>query len=565
MHVHHGARRRHATHVTLLTEGTYPHSHGGVSVWCDQLVQGMPDVDFEVIAVTGTGREPLVWDLPGHVLGVSTVPMWGPAPEGRAPRGRGHRRLSGAYEQFLTALLDPCAEAGFAPALYTMARAAADGVLSPFLRGDHAIAVLAAVWNRPGYAVREARPTLHDALTATSLLEHALRPLAAPLPEHGVAHAVSGGVAALPGLAALERHGVPLLLTEHGVYLRERYLGYRTAPYRWPVKAVVLGFFRLLAEESYRRAALVTPGNRYNRLWEEQGGADPQAIRTVYNGVDPAAFPPAGPEPQAPTLSWAGRVDPIKDLETLIRAFALVRARVPDARLRLFGGTPRGGEAYRERCETLARDLGHADAVTFEGRVDDIKDAYAAGNVVMLSSISEGFPFTLIEAMSCGRATVSTDVGGVREAVGEAGLVVPPRDPQAMADAALELLGDPRRRADMGEAARLRVIEQFTLRQTIDTFRSIYLELPELDRTPRTRRLTRVPRVPATAAVRTPEPATAPPAPVVLTAVAVADGRSRRYERARPFVPPSWAQDPGAQPAHEAGTSAATGTGSRAG
>ncbi|WP_143650507.1 GT4 family glycosyltransferase PelF, partial [Streptomyces tricolor] len=255
-------------------------------------------------------------------------------------------------------------------------------------------------------------------VTATALLEHALRPLAAPPPRHGVAHAVSGGVAVLPGLAGLERYEVPLLLTEHGVYLRERYLGYRTAPYRWPVKAVVLGFFRLLAEESYRRAALITPGNRYNRLWEEQGGADPRAIRTVYNGVDPAAFPPAGPEPDLPTLSWAGRVDPIKDLETLIRAFALVRKEIPEARLRLFGGTPRGGEAYRERCEALAAELGHADAVTFEGRVEDIKDAYAAGNVVMLSSISEGFPFTLIEAMSCGRATVSTDVGGVREAVG---------------------------------------------------------------------------------------------------------------------------------------------------
>ncbi|MFD9637075.1 glycosyltransferase, partial [Streptomyces violascens] len=93
------------------------------------------------------------------------------------------------------------------------------------------------------------------------------------------------------------------------------------------------------------------------------------------------------------------------------------------------------------------------------------------------SSISEGFPFTLIEAMSCGRATVSTDVGGVREAVGETGLVVPPRDPDAMAAAALELLGDPVRRATMGEAARLRVVEQFTLRQTVDTFRAIYLEL----------------------------------------------------------------------------------------
>ncbi|MBN0046785.1 GT4 family glycosyltransferase PelF [Streptomyces actuosus] len=481
MHVHHGARRSSATRVTLLTEGTYPHSHGGVSVWCDQLVTGMPDLDFDVIAVTGTGHEPIAWDLPGHVTGVRSVPMWGDPPPGRPPRGRSRSRLADAYEMFLAALLDPRAETGFAPSLYTLAQAATEGLLSPFLRDDAAISVLTAVWNRPGLAVREAQPTLHDALTATALLEHALRPLAAPPPETGVAHAVSGGVAVLPGLAARERHGVPLLLTEHGVYLRERYLGYRTAPYRWPVKAVILGFFRLLAQESYRQAALVTPGNRYNRLWEEQGGADPASIRTVYNGVDPAAFPPAGPEPEALTLSWAGRVDPIKDLETLIRAFAIVRARRPDVRLRLFGGTPRGGEAYRERCEALAAELGQADAVTFEGRVEDIRDAYAAGNVVMLSSISEGFPFTLIEAMSCGRATVSTDVGGVREAVGDAGLVVPPRDPEAMAAAAVELLGDPARRRAMGEAARLRVIEQFTLRQTIDTFRGIYHELSRRD------------------------------------------------------------------------------------
>ncbi|MFD3651962.1 GT4 family glycosyltransferase PelF [Streptomyces sp. NPDC058620] len=477
MHFPHGARHPGASRVTLLTEGTYPHSHGGVSVWCDQLVTGMPDIAFDVIAVTGTGREPVVWDVPAHVGRIVSVPMWGPAPNGRAPRGHRLGRLAESYERFVTALLDPRAEDGFGPALYALARAAEDRRLSPFLRGDRAIGILTAIWNRSGLAVREARPTLQDAVTATALLEHALRPLAAPFPEAGVAHAVSGGVAVLPGLAALERHGVPLLLTEHGVYLRERYLGYRTAPYRWPVKALVLGFFRLLAEETYRRAALITPGNRYNRLWEERGGAAPESIRTVYNGVDPAAFPPAGPEPADPVLSWAGRVDPIKDLETLIRAFALVRARVPAARLRLFGGTPRGGEAYRDRCEALAAELGHADAVTFEGRVEDIKDAYAAGNVVMLSSISEGFPFTLIEAMSCGRATVSTDVGGVREAVGDTGLVVPPRDPAAMAAAALELLADADRRRRMGEAARLRVIEQFTLRQTIDTFRSIYLEL----------------------------------------------------------------------------------------
>ncbi|MBT2489516.1 GT4 family glycosyltransferase PelF [Streptomyces sp. ISL-96] len=467
------------TRVTLLTEGTYPHSHGGVSVWCDQLVRGLPDFRFDVTAVTGTGREPLAWDLPAHVSPPVGVPMWGPAPAGAAPRGRRLRMLTAAYERFLGALLDPAAEADFAPALYELAEHAQRGELAPALRADPAVRVLAKVWNRPGLAVHASRPTIHDALTATDLLEHALRPLAARPPTDGVAHAVSGGLGVLPGLVGSRLHGVPLLLTEHGVYLRERYLGYRTGPYRWPVKALLLGFFRLLAEETYRTAALITPGNQYNRLWEEQGGADPQLIRTVYNGVDPAAFPPAGPEPDAPVLSWAGRIDPIKDLETLIRAFAQVRRELPAATLRLFGGTPRGGEAYRERCEALAAELGQGEYVTFEGRVDDIRDAYAAGSVVMLSSISEGFPFTLIEAMSCGRATVSTDVGGVREAVGDSGLVVPPREPEAMARAVLELLRDPARRAAMGEAARGRVIEQFTLRQTVDTFRGIYLRLAE--------------------------------------------------------------------------------------
>ncbi|WP_079152041.1 GT4 family glycosyltransferase PelF [Streptomyces sp. RTd22] len=470
--------------VTLLTEGTYPHGHGGVSVWCDQLVRGMPDIDFRVIAVTGTGREPLAWELPAQVRGVDCLPLWGPPPavRVRAPRGRAMRTFLAGYERFLLALLDPAQEHAFAPELYRLAEYAQRGTLSAALASESAARALARIWTRPQLPTATARPTLHDALTATDLLEHALRPLAARPPAEGVAHAVSGGLAALPGLVARERYGTPFLLTEHGVYLRERYLGFRAEPYSWPVKSLLLGFFRLLAIESYRRAALVTPGNRYNRRWEEHGGTPPERIRTVYNGVDPAAFPPAGPEPGVPTLSWAGRVDPIKDLETLIRAFALVRKELPDARLRLFGGTPRGAEGYRDGCQSLALELGVSDAVTFEGRVEDIRDAYAAGNVVMLSSISEGFPFTLIEAMSCGRATVSTDVGGVREAVGDSGLVVPPRDPERMARAALKLLGDPALRAGMGEAARLRVIEQFTLRQTISAFREIYHELDATSR-----------------------------------------------------------------------------------
>jgi len=100
--------------------------------------------------------------------------------------------------------------------------------------------------------------------------------------------------------------------------------------------------------------------------------------------------------------------------------------------------------------------------VTFEGHVESVLDAYHAGDVVLLTSISEGFPYTLIEAMAAGKATVATDVGGVREATGGAGIIVPPRDPQRMADACLIFLNDIGLRNLVGRAARERILSRFT-------------------------------------------------------------------------------------------------------
>ncbi|MFD5478161.1 GT4 family glycosyltransferase PelF [Streptomyces hawaiiensis] len=470
--------RRTGRHVTMLTEGTYPHVHGGVSTWCDQLVKGMPEVDFHLVSLTGSGREPVTWELPPNVCRHTSVPTWGPRPgRARPPYGRARRRFSESYERFLLSFLDPGSHADFGESLNELAELARDGRLPAALRTESALRSLMWIWTMPHLATAAARPTVHDALTATDLLEHALRPLGVRIPEDSVAHAVSSGLATLPALAARHLDGVPFLLTEHGIYLRERYLGYRRDAQRWPVKAFMLGFYRELNSCGYRAADLITPCNQYNRRWEERGGADADKIRTVYNGVDPAAFPHAGPEPEVPTLTWCGRIDPIKDLETLIRAYAMVRAEIPATRLRLFGPVPPGGEAYRTRLEKLAAELGVTDGLTFEGRITEVWRAYAAGHLVMLSSISEGFPFSIIEAMSCGRTTVSTDVGGVREAVGDTGLVVPPREPEKMAAAALTLLKDDQRRLKLGELSRQRVIDRFTLRRSVDAFRTIYKEL----------------------------------------------------------------------------------------
>ena len=140
----------------------------------------------------------------------------------------------------------------------------------------------------------------------------------------------------------------------------------------------------------------------------------------------------------------------------------------------MFGSPPKGRDSYLQRCRALATELEIADVATFEGRAENIRDAYEAGSIVALSSVSEGFPYSVIEAMTCGRTCVATDVGGVTEAVGDTGLVVPPRSPARMAQAFLTLLRDSELRHRLGAAARTRALERFTVDGAISTFDEIY-------------------------------------------------------------------------------------------
>ena len=465
--------------IALTAEGTYPHQFGGVSVWCDQLVRGLPDYDFSLVAVVATGSEPVSWTLPGNVTGLTTMPLWGPPPPS-PPGSRWLRPTAGPPVRELVEVLlaSPDQEQDrFGEIMREMFAYAQYGNLSAALASEESVRLLSEAWRQRWPDPDLPPPTLQDAVTAIQLIEHAFRPLSHPPPRADVVHAVTNGLGALPALTAKWRYGTPVVVTEHGLYMREHYLHSRQDPYRWPVKQLYLQFLRRLCVLGYQEAAVITPGNVYNKRWEARLGADLSRVRTVYNGVNPADFPAFDSEPEVPTISWAGRLDPIKDLESLLRAFAIVRAELPDARLRIFGSPPASREPYVTRCKALGRELGLGESVTFEGRVAEIRDAYAAGQVVVLCSISEGFPYTLIEAMTCGRPCVATDVGGVTEAIGDTGLVVPPRRPAELARACLALLRDDDRRRRLGAAARQRSLEYFTVDRAVSAFDEIYLFL----------------------------------------------------------------------------------------
>jgi glycosyltransferase involved in cell wall biosynthesis len=163
-----------------------------------------------------------------------------------------------------------------------------------------------------------------------------------------------------------------------------------------------------------------------------------------------------GYQPSDVVFGFVGRLVPIKDPATLVRAFAAVLRRVPNARLVFVGD----GE-LRPAMERLVASMGVGPAVSFLGWRSDICSVHATLDVLTLSSLSEGTPLALIEAMAAGRATIATSAGGTPDVVadGITGLLVPARDPDALAEAMVRLASDLALRTRMGAAGRARSIE----------------------------------------------------------------------------------------------------------
>ena len=209
-------------------------------------------------------------------------------------------------------------------------------------------------------------------------------------------------------------------------------------------------------------------------------------VVVIPNGVDLARFDPAAADGRrlrrelalgdGPVIGIVGRMTPQKSHADFIAAFARTRRRAPTARALLVGDGPLRGAV---EVDVQARALG--DACVFAGVRDDVPECLAAATVVALSSVSEGFPFTVLEAMAMARPLAATAVNGVTEIVahGTNGLLVPPRSPELLGDALATLLEDPVRAAALGNAGRKTVETRYALATMIERLTGVYHELLE--------------------------------------------------------------------------------------
>ncbi len=262
----------------------------------------------------------------------------------------------------------------------------------------------------------------------------------------------------------------PVLFTEHG-----RWYPDFPRPKRIVANRLLLG----------RRDRVVGVGESVRQALIRNEGLPARRVGVIYNGVDLAAFSPAAPDraairremgvgPDDLLILQVARLDALKDHATAIRTLARVVRRRADAKLVLVGEGPE-----ESTIRGLARREGVEDNVRLLGLRTDVARLVPAADLFLLTSVSEGIPVTLIEAMAAGIPVVSTRVGGVGEVVadGSTGLLAPSGDDCALAEHVLRLAGDPALRARMGELGRGRAAEMFSEAKMHAEYRRLYEEI----------------------------------------------------------------------------------------
>ena len=320
------------------------------------------------------------------------------------------------------------------------------------------------------------QPDVYGLIQSLGWIYRFLNIVNTPVPKVNVSHSSASAFCGIPCVIAKLEHKTPFLLTEHGVYMREQYLSLSNRNLSPFLNVFLMRFIHSINTLNYHYADQVSPVCHYNTRWETKLGVASGKIEVIHNGVDKNIFKEAEKiERPNPTVVSVARIDPIKDILSLIKSAAIVKKVIPNVRFIVYGSV--SVQEYYEECLALREKLSLEETFIFAGHTTNIVDAYHSGDVIALSSISEAFPYSVVEGMMTGKPVIATDVGGISEALGNNGYLVKPRDSEGFAAAIITLLKDSNLRQSMGKEARERALTYFTLEKVLDRHLKSYIKL----------------------------------------------------------------------------------------
>jgi glycosyltransferase involved in cell wall biosynthesis len=487
--------------VAMLLEGTYPYVGGGVSSWVHQIIRGMPELTFGLVFLGGS-RElygKMKYELPQNVVHLETHYLMEAWQEGKATARRGQAVPFDDNQRLHDWFRRPT---GPPPDNLLERVMHAFGTPQGITREDFLYSKEAWERIRQSYNAYCTDPSFVDYFWTVRTMHAPLFMLAAiarTLPRFRVFHSISTGYAGFLGAMLRLLRNRAFILSEHGIYTKERKIDLAHAEWIKDAREAFGGslesdvsymrrlwirFFEGIGRVTYAAADPIVALYEGNRRRQVTDGAEDR--RTIVpNGIDLERFAALRPKRSVEipkVLGLLGRVVPIKDIRTFIRALRTVCTRMPDAEGWLIGPEDED-PGYARECHELVHSLGLDNKIKFLGfqKPDDILPQLG---LMMLTSISEALPLVLLEGYAAGIPCVATDVGSCRElvegntpadrALGASGRVVSIANPEATAEAALELLGDPHKwRA--AQAAGIQRVEQFyTQARMFGSYRKIY-------------------------------------------------------------------------------------------
>lgn len=487
---------RPVTDVCLIVEGAYPYIAGGVSSWMHDLIRSHPDLTFSLLTLSADSRpKELRFELPKNVLAFDDIPLH--QDESRIPRGsRRVEALIASLEDPLTRLLDNGGLSDVIAILRALKERRSVASRAVLMNSEATYALVERMYEKsvPGSSF------MHYFWTWRALAGGLFSTLLAPIPPARVYHAISTGYAGLVAARAAVETQRPALLTEHGIYTNERRVEIALADWladrlplqldlvrhRKDLRDVWVSAFSGYARACYEACACITTLYEGNQVLQRRDGAPPEKLRIIPNGIDYETYSSVvrAPDETRPTVALIGRVVPIKDVKTFIRACHVLAQSVPNARALILGPTEED-EEYVAECRDLVAHLGLETVVEFTGRVS-LTRYLPQVDVVCLTSISEAQPLVLLEAGAAGIPSVATDVGSCREiiegrsdetpALGCAGYVVPLSNPVATARALADLMTDPDKRKTFGDTIRQRTARYYNKRVVDVMYRKLYDE-----------------------------------------------------------------------------------------
>lgn len=481
--------------VCLICEGTYPYVAGGVSTWIHDLILGQPDLTFHIVSLLAD-RTPQQarFRPPANVAAVSHVYLQD-LDAGRRVTNDLKKTLSRLEPNLLSIQTGNARLRELKELLNLLSPYQASSGRRALLNSEAAFELLVDMYN----TLVPSDSFLNYFWTWRSLMSGLFAALLTPLPRAKVYHATSTGYAGLLAARARLEKGRPAIVTEHGIYTNERRIELTLADWlhndgarglveteERDLASIWYSSFKSYASFCYDACEHIITLCNSNQELQRREGAEPDRMMVIPNGIDLQRFRNCGvAKHERPTIALIGRVVPIKDVKTYINACFHLRQSVPELLAQVLGGTSED-PGYFDECIALAKHLGLQDCVEFRGQVS-IQEYLPRVDLVVLTSLSEVQPLTILEAGAAAVPVVATDVGACREMLlgspderphlGDGGIITPVAAPIATAEAIGRLLGDAKMRRALGNNLRNRVQTYYSRQRMLAAYRNIYDDL----------------------------------------------------------------------------------------